>query len=45
MMMLLYFSIVGILFYKFFLQSPSPSTEEILVESKQSTYEQSKAAV
>lgn len=44
-MMLLYFSIVGVLFYKLFLQPPSPVKEETVIETNQSTYEQSKAAV
>ncbi|MFC5560077.1 hypothetical protein ACFPN4_13455 [Ureibacillus thermophilus] len=45
MMMLLYFSIAGFLFYKVFLDSPSPTKEEAVMETKQSTFEQSKAAV
>ncbi|MED3662878.1 hypothetical protein NST62_11535 [Ureibacillus sp. FSL K6-8385] len=44
-MMLLYFSIVGVLFYKLFLQSPLPAKEETVAGTNQSTYEQSKAAV
>ncbi|WP_342580449.1 hypothetical protein [Ureibacillus sp. FSL W7-1570] len=45
MMMLLYFSIVGVLFYKLFLKSPVPTKEEAVVETTKSTFEESKAAV